>query len=495
MKDSNVMCKILCLFIIPVLFAQPLSAQGYGGMLTFQGVDHYMMHSAAGRAMGGITIGVKQDIGMMFQNPATLSTIQGMHISLGGQMTFRDINQEQNYAPVRYYSNLSLLLEGLTDQIPDPDTTLVGFSAQDTVQRPFDNIGPNWSQSNNQSIPLQALLAAPVSLGGFRIVAGIGAVRYADLYHYYQNNNVLSPDILSQRPLPTLRPTDDAPVEVEWLQSLRSREGSIHGYGFALAGIMEDYNLSVGLSGLILRGSSDDFEQQIARGRLTFFSNAFRADSVYNRITRTGTSDFSGQEFTLSSILTGQYVSAGFSVKLPTTITRTYTMQVATDTTGTPARSTIQGEEKLKLPWRGTIGLSFNPLENLTMGLAYEFRPYESVRYTGSDGTETSPWLAASLFRVGAEYRVAQWITLRGGMRGEAEVFEPEGNPIIGEPVTYTVYSAGIGLFISGLSLDATYEYALMKYEDKWASAISRDSDRQHILVAQLTYKIPSFSN
>ncbi len=495
MKDLKVMWKLFCMLIIPVLFARPLSAQGYGGRLTFQGVDHYMMHSAAGRAMGGITIGVKQDLGMMFQNPATLSAIQGMEISLGGQMTFNDINQEQNYAPVRYYSNLSLLLEGLTDQIPDPDSTIPGFSAQDTVQRPFDNIGPNWSHSSSRSIPLQALLAVPVSLGSFKIAAGIGAVRYTDLHHYYQNNNVLSPDILSQRPLPTLRPTDDAPIEVEWLQSFRSREGLIRGYGFALAGYMQDYNLSVGLSGMILQGSSDDFEQQVARGKLTFFSNAFRADSVYNRITRTGTSDFSGMEFTLSSILTGQYVSAGFSVKLPTTITRTYTMQVDTDTTGTPVRSTIQGEDKLKLPWRGTISLSFKPLENLALGLAYEFRPYESVRYTGSDGTETSPWLAASLFRIGAEYAVASWITLRGGMRGEAEVFEPEGNPIIGEPVTYTVYSAGIGLFISGLSLDATYEYALVKYEDKWASAISRNSDRQHIFVAQLAYKIPSFSN
>ena len=490
MKKTNVIVKGLSLNIIPTLFASSLFAQGYGGALTFQGLDHYALHSAAGRALGGVTIGIKQDIGLMFQNPATLPSISGMQVSLGGLLLSKDSKQEQNYAPVRYYPNLSLLLEGLTAQIPDPDTSLVGFTAQDTVQRPYDDIGPNWSRSNNHSTPLQALLAVPISFGNPKIVAGIGAVEYADLNHYYQNNNVLSPTILSQRPLPTFRPTDNNPIEVDWSQSVRSREGSIQGYGIALAGTVMK-SLSVGFSGMFLDGSTDDYEQEVARGRLTFFSNAFRADSVYRRITKTSTSDFSGQELTLSSILTGRYVSVGFSVKPPATITRTYTMQVETDTTGTPSLSTIQGEDKLRLPWRGTIGLSLAPRDNLTVGLEYEVRPYESVRYVDSQGTETSPWLSASLFRLGADYIIAPWLALRGGMRGEAEVFESEGNHIEGEPVTYTVYSAGFGVFFSGLRLNMAYENSLMKYQDIWASAISKNSERSHTFIAQLTCEIP----
>ncbi|MDZ7260774.1 MAG: hypothetical protein ONB05_01460 [candidate division KSB1 bacterium] len=491
MKKSKILFKIFSWPILSILFVQPLSAQGYGGPLTFQGLDHYTLHSAAARALGGVTIAVKQDVGLMFQNPATFQSIQKIQVSLGGLQVSQDLDQEQNYAPVRYYPNLSLLLEGLTAQIPDPDTTLVGFTAQDTVQRPFDDIGPNWSRSNNHRTPVQALLAVPLSFGKVKIVAGIGTVEYADLNHYYQNNNVLSPAILSQRPLPTLRPTDDNPLKVDWLQSVRSRDGSIQGYGMALAGRVEKYNLSFGFSAMVLKGSSDDYERQVARGSLTFFSNAFRADSVYRRITRTGTSDFSGREFTLGSILSGRYVSIGFSVKLPATITRTYTMVVETDTTGTPSVYTIQGEDKLKLPWRGTIGLALAPRKNLTVGLEYEFRPYESVRYVDSDGTETSPWLASSLFRVGAEYLMAPWLALRGGMRGEAEVFQPEGNHIPGEPVTYVVYSAGIGVFFSGLRLNVTYENSLMKYQDIWASAISKNRERRHTIIAQLSYEIP----
>jgi opacity protein-like surface antigen len=489
--------KKLCVFsaslrlcVMLSLLAQPLFAQGYGGPLTFQGLDRYTLHSAAGRAMGGVAIGVKQDIGLMFQNPAILQSIKGIQISLGGLRLSNDSKQEQNYAPVRYYPNLSLLLEGLTAKIPNPDPTLVGFTPQDTVQRPFDDIGPNWSHSKNRNAPLQALLAVPLSLGNIKIVAGIGAVEYADLNHYYQNNNVLSPAILSQRPLPTFRPTDNNPLKVDWSQSFRSREGSIQGYGIALAGSL-NHNLSFGFSGMVLDGSTDDFEQEVARGRLTFFSNAFRADSVFGRIAKTGTSDFSGREFTFSSILSGRYVSVGFAVKPPATITRTYTMQVETNTTGTPSRSTIQDEDKLKLPWRGTIGLSLAPRENLMVGLEYEFRPYESGRYTDANGMETSPWLSASLFRVGAEYQLASWLALRGGMRGAAEVFEPEGNYLAGEPVTYTVYSAGFGIFYSGLRLNVAYENALRKYQDIGASAISKNSERRHTIVAQLAYEIP----
>ena len=193
----------------------------------------------------------------------------------------------------------------------------------------------------------------------------------------------------------------------------------------------------------------------------------------------------------MSSILTGRYVSIGFSVKPPATIARAYTMEVDADTTGIPSLSTIQGEDKLKLPWRGSIGLSLTPREKLTVGLAYEFRPYSSVRYVDSEGSETAPWLSASLFRLGAEYAITPWLALRGGMRGEAEVFQSEGNHLEGEPVTYTVYSAGIGVFFSGLRLNMAYENASMKYQDIWASAISKNTVQDHTIVAQLSYEIP----
>ncbi len=478
-------------FALWILLARTIYGQGYGGPLSFQGLDRQVQHSAAARAMGGVAIGQRSDPGVMFQHPASLYSIEKLQFAFGVLMQSQKLMQEQHYAPVRYYPNLSLLLEGLTARIPDPDTSLFGFTAKDTVQRPFDDIGPNWSRSKDRRTPVQAMLATPLSIGNVKVVVGLGAVRYADLNHFYQNNNVLSPAILSQRPLPTLRPTDDNPLVVDWLQSLRSRSGWIQGYGFAIASGVEKYHMTFGLSGMVLKGTTDDLEQQVARGKLTFFSNAFRIDSVFSRTTKIGTSEFSGHEFTFSSVLLGRYVSIGFFIKPASTITRNYNFRITGLSQAGQDSASSQGQDHLKLPWRTTIGLVLTPRGNVTLGLEYEVRPYKSLRYISADGNETSPWRPAPVFRLGAEYRMTPWLALRAGMRGEAEVFEPEGNQIPGEPVRYDVYTAGLGLFFSDFRLDLAYENALTKYQDIWSSAISKNSERRQMVVLQLSYELP----
>ena len=90
MKNLKSILKYFGLCIIPIFAVQSVSAQGYGGKLTYQGLDHYMLHSAAGRAMGGVAVCVEQDIGLMFQNPATLKSVQRIQVSLGGQISSND---------------------------------------------------------------------------------------------------------------------------------------------------------------------------------------------------------------------------------------------------------------------------------------------------------------------------------------------------------------------------------------------------------------------
>lgn len=478
-------------FVAVAVFAGPIRAQGHGGPLTVQGLQQQNTPSAAARAFGGVTMRNDGDIGLMFANPSSLQSMGGLRISVAGFRQSQDLRQEQNFAPVRYYPNLSLLLEGLTDQIPDPDPDLVGFTSADSVQRAFDDISPNWSRSNTHDWPLHALIAVPISLGDLTITAGAGAVQYANLNHYYQNNNVLDPAVLSQRPLPTIRPTDNNPVTVNWYQSMRSREGFLRGYGVALSGHLESYGLTVGLSGLFLNGESDDFEQQLQRGELTFFANEFRADSVVGRVTRSGSSEFSGQEFTLSSTLAGKFVSVGFVVRPPTRFTRTFELEVQGDTTGTPFTSTASGEDTFQLPWRGSVGLLIQPREKLRIGLEYEFRPYRSATYTSADAVETSPWHSASVFRIGAEYALSSWLVLRGGMRGEAEVFVPEGSAIQSDPAAYRVFGGGIGINFSGFQWNITYEFANLKYEDIWGSSLSRNDDERHTIITEISYTIP----
>lgn len=476
---------------VHLALVQGVLAQGYDAPLTIQGLDRTTLQSAAARGAGGTSIGLLDEIGVMFLNPAGLQSLQGIRVSLGGAQQYTDAQQIQHYAPLKYYSNFSLLMEGLTVHIPDPDTSLIGVNPGDTVQRPFDAIGPNWSRSKDRGLPLQILLAIPFTIEETKFVVGVGGVEYADLHHYYQNNNVLSPSILSQRPVPIPRPpTDSLPVRTDWSQFLRSRNGALRGYGVALSGSISD-KISVGVSAMILKGSTDDYEQYVGRGRLTFYTNYFRLDSLYRQVETTGTSEYRGEEFTFSGIYRGSNVSFGFALKPPTIITREYNSQTRFDTTGSPAVVTLNGQDEVRLPWRGTIGLAIVPLENLTLGLEYELRSFASAVYRQADGAESKPWLSTGVLHVGVSYNPRPWVALRVGVRGQAETFEPEGNPVAGEPVSYSIYSVGGGISFGGIRLNVTYEYALMKYQDVWGSAISLNSERRHTFVADLAYEIP----
>src|SRR3989338_11032489 len=128
------------------------------------------------------------------------------------------------------------------------------------------------------------------------------------------------------------------------------------------------------------------------------------------------------------------------------------------------------------------------PKEGFLLAIEYEWRPYASAQYKGG---ASRPWLSASLLRFGVAYDALPWLVLRGGMRGQAEVFEPEGNPIPGEAVAYSVYSAGVGVSHFGLRLDLAYEYSLMRYQDVWGSALSINRSKYQSIVAGLTYTIP----
>ncbi len=464
-------------------------AQGYDQPLTIQGLDRNTLHSAASRAAGGLNFGLHNSLGVMFSNPADLHALEGIQLSLAGtQNSFRS-SQVQHYTPLKYYSNFSLLMEGLTAYIPNP--TRSGTNAGDTVQRPFDTIGPNWSRSKNQTSPIHGLVGIPFSLGERKVAIGFGAVEYADLHSYHQNNNILNPAIGAERPFPIPRPSNDSvPVVAQWSQFSRVRDGVIRGYGAALSAAVTD-EFSVGISGMVLSGSSDDFEQRIGRGKLTFFANYFRLDSVKRRTTVTGTSDYSGSEFTLSAQYKFKYLMIGFSVKPPATITRKFSSQTAVDTTGTPVVASTSGEEKVKLPWRGSAGISVAAMENLVFGIEYEVRSYSSATHTQANGVESKPWFSTSLLRAGVEYVPAPWLMLRAGIRGQAEGFEPEGNPIEGEPVTYSVYSAGFGLLVQGFCLNVAYEYAPVKYQDIWQTNVNLNNRTRHGFVADVSYEIP----
>jgi opacity protein-like surface antigen len=481
-------------YLICIVLTQSALAQGLDTPLTMQGLDHLTPSSAASRSVGGLLFGLPGDPALMFSNPASLRDLKGLQFSVGGLQQHVSTQQTQQWIPEKYFAGFSLLMEGLTGGISDPDPTKPGtrfINAEDTVQRPFDTIGPNWSRSANRSLPIQLFAAMPFFIGEYRFSAGIGVEEYANLDHYYQNNNVLAPSIGSQRPVPILLPLTGDTVDANWYQYSQSRDGSIYGYGAAVAVTLSD-DLSLGVSGLLLKGTTDDSEMKRGRGLLHFVyipQSYFFVDSVYSHVSKTGTSDFSGLEFTVSAVYRGRNITLGASVKPPARITRKYQTLVQMDTTGLHSDQTINGQDEITLPWRGALGLALALRQNLTLGFEYEFRPYASAVYKNDAGRQSNPWLSASLLHLGVEYVPLEWLALRGGVRQAAEVFQEEGAPIVGEPVGYSIYSAGAGITFGKIHLDITYEYSKMKYQDLWESNVNLYNQTSHTVVAGVSYE------
>lgn len=512
MKHSYKTFAYVALFCLCLSSQQRVSGQGYGSPLILQGLSHTTAQSAASRAAGGITIGLKNDISMMFFNPASLSSLEGIQVSLGGLQQYTYATQEQHYGALQNHSAFSLLMEATTGEISDPDTTrtyggtrVIVVDQTDSVQRPFDTIGPNWNRSKSKSLPVQGFLAVPFTLGEFRVVAGLGVVEYANLNWYYQNNNCLSPSVLS-----VLNGTISTsglnanPYLSQWYQYYQQRDGSIYGYGGAFSAALSE-KLSLGISAMLLQGSTDDQEVRVGRGRLVFLTNSLRLDKVgMTSYTKTGTSDYSGADFTFSGKYSGRNFAIGFSVKPPTTITREYSTQIWTDSVAAVSKlrsrvdsvhltstTSVSGEDKIALPWRGTIGVAITIREDLTVGLEYEMCSYSSATYTSSDGTQINPWLSSSVLHFGIEYRPNSWLAVRGGAREYAEAYEPIADALRGEAVKYPVYSVGCGVKFANARLNIAYEYSDMKYVDTWSNAASTNREIRQNLVANLFYEIP----
>jgi opacity protein-like surface antigen len=220
--------------------------------------------------------------------------------------------------------------------------------------------------------------------------------------------------------------------------------------------------------------------------------------------TKTGTSHYSGTELTFSANYHGEGFTVGFSVKPPMTLTRSYTTQIASDSVTAVSRvsyrvdslhavwtGSVSGEDKVKLPWRGTAGVSVDVRSDLTVGVEYELRQFAKAVYSDPAGAESNPWLSGSLWHFGVEYRANDWLSLRCGVRENAEVFEPLSNAIRGESVKYSIYSLGAGFSYANVRVAVAYEYSDMKYVDTWSNAASINREIRHNIMAGVSYDLP----
>jgi len=153
--------------------------------------------------------------------------------------------------------------------------------------------------------------------------------------------------------------------------------------------------------------------------------------------------------------------------------------------------SSAKGEDKIEMPWRTSLGVAVSLRDNLTVGVEYEVRSFASATYTDANGVQSAPWTSSGVLRCGAEYKPSDWLILRGGVRQEAEVFQPVTAALRGEPIKYPVYSLGAGVKYFGATLNIAYEYSDMHYVDSWSNAISENRQINNSIMASVSYELP----
>ena len=305
-----------------------------------------------------------------------------------------------------------------------------------------------------------------------------------DIVHlddYYQNNNALDPNIGQERPTPIPRLQQGDSLNVDWFQFVRERNGSIFGITPALSLKITD-ELSVGVSAMILTGSSDDRESRTSRGRFMLrYNNDFSLFSEPRWEAADGTSQYSGTALTIGFLFRQEFFSVGGTFKPSMSIKRDWSKEFTGSASGDPlSLRPGKGSDELSLPASFCIGAALYPTDKWSICAEYDIREWSKAAVSTGAASSSNPWLNGSVLKLGGEYKFRDWLDVRGGFRDDVQIFAPEGGAILDDPARGSVYTFGLGVDADLVTIDVAYEFALLNYEEKWLSNINYNQVRKH---------------
>ena len=462
--------SLLGLALLASLALGPLAwAQDAAAPLTIQGLDQQEATGARARAMGGVRASGLSTSAALFSNPAALHRLTEGEVRLGGGGVQQAYDQDQTWVPNRLYLELSLIFE---NEPGSPNPT-----------RAFDDIRPDWSDDFTSARPTLGSAAVPLPFApaGISLTAGLGAAQVANLDHYFQNNNALTPNIGDIRPEPIPRIQQGDSLMVGWAQFSRQREGAIYGVTPALA--LARGPFSLGLSATVLTGSSDDTQRTLDRGEFTLrYQNRFSlAAPTGGETVLTGVSEYSGTRFAIA----GGYETGALSVDAVWqpgyTLTRDWSRSDG-----------ASGADEIAFASAFTLGAAVRPSDRVTLAADVDLRALGSAEVFYADSTESQrPWVSGSTVHLGGEFRALDWLALRGGYREQAQAFAPAGAALLDDPARADVFGAGLGFAFGPLALDLTYELSSLQYEDLWLSNGNNNTLTTHSVLVEAAYAIP----
>ncbi len=469
-----------------ILNTLPILAQDAGTPLRIQGLDQFSLTGTRARGMGGSVLATGGDANALFSNPALLTKVKTLNVQVGSGAVNSYAGQWQEWHPNEYYAEMSLVIDGSILNVID--------TLPQKLARAYDRISPNWGEEKTRMAPVNIAVSLPFELFETKFNVAAGMSEAVSLNNYFQNNNVLDPNVGQYRPYPIVRPRVGDSLKVQWYQFIRERSGSVMQYTFGGAVDLLE-NVTVGLSGAVYSGTSDDLQKRTDRGLFILKTNGssgfnvMRNDSIYHHVTIKGTSDYSGMNGTIAVSYHNPTFTASAVIVTPLEITREWKQTVQNDTASSSTMIARNGKDKISVPLQYSFGLSIRPSGKVLIGLDYSIRSYAETKYSAAD-TSYNPWLNSSVLRAGIEYTPAKWIALRAGYRENVMTFASTGAAILNDPVRGAVYTLGVGTKLFSVKIDAAYEYGETKFIDAWESNLNHNTLRTHTLLFELGYDL-----
>ncbi len=466
--------------VLSLIFTCFVFPQHRGDNLGYQGISFQNEGSVKASGMGGAYTSISGDINSLFYNPAGLSTIKKIQITVSANSFNKLWRENQEYRPNRYFVTLPFYLEGL--YVPDPqnngrwDYEL----AQDSSyyvnpplmgKDPFSAEAADWQKERSQFGFNSAAAALPLNINGKSLVVSLGYNRN-EVANFDRNDTYLSPDLgytFYNGDITRVSGTDT--LTVQWSNYLRSRFGSFNNFLGAVAYQMNEY-LEVGARAKFIWGTLDDLQSLVRVGSFDLADqNKFRFAYQNVESTTSGTSDFSGTNFSLGAILNLDRFRVGTNLNLPYTLERKWDYVINYSDSMSSSSKNLSGTDKLKMPLSYSLGVSFTPIDEFTISFDYEYNPYKNAEFNfaGKDSTFRQ-WPNQKIIRMGLEYKPFKFLSLMAGYRNIPQPFIPDGAAVRDAGPDAVSYTFGVSVDVVYGRLDVSYELRRLKYYDSYYS-------------------------
>lgn len=480
--------KISSIVIAILLIASTVNAQHRGDSFAFQGLNNSTDNGVNATAMGGAVTALTGDVSMMFYNPAGLSDIKNIQVSVAGNYYSKSWWENQNFRPNRLYVTLPFYLEGI--YVPDPkddgmfdyerlwtENNLIDSSYVLTApvlgQDPFSEEAADWKESTNKFSFNNIAIAVPLEFSGEEFTISAAYNNSVNVEDLDRNQTYLDPYIGYFEYGGDISRVDGVDsLVMNWSNFYRRSSGSVDNIAFAASYKANDF-INVGLGVDYSFGSTDDLMYLERIGTFHLIDDQrfkYWYQDVYDEIK--GTSDYSATKINLGFQIDLEQFKIGFKIDLPYTLNKdwNYTISYSDSVTSITSKS-LSGTDKLNVPAIYNFGLGYAPVDNFLFTIDYEYAPYSKTTAEYQSSNSTFRGLPdRHTYRFGAEYSPIEMLSLRAGYRNVPSLFIPDGAAIKNSGPNTKSYTMGLSLNTDYGQLSVAYEIRNLRYYDSYYS-------------------------